>query len=961
MSDKQTPSSRAIVNSILWGMIIPQFFLVALNIRSWTLIRGEANQDQTNYALALFALELAIISFTALIYWLHKAAKVRLGWTLALVSLIIHVSYMWGFLIGITTIIPDTIQPWILSEGNVGRWTITLFMPGAFLSLYALSKSFFSKISATNGGLIVLLTTIGMPLAWYLVVSLMQPTWFGQVTIVIIILATTTMVVLFLGGIIRFFDNIIHTPTTTTLVEKHYIIAILIGLAAPLGGLALNHSIAFPVNFQSIAVYALTVVNGLVLLLKAQGQTYAPVRLFTRCIVYPFIFYFFLVFLPFLPLSLMAILAVGAGFLMLTPLALGLFQTKLTLDEYKLAKAKVGAQKAVFISILGLSVLPSYFLVQAFMDKNALNTSLEYFYSHDTSAERLSESQISRSADALVQLKDRKMGIQLPYIAGFYNAVVFGDLVLSDKKISKMYSLLTGKALPVEDSSMFGPRRSSHRTLRRGGFLAPKQAVEIQELTMSQLSKEQSTVKLVLKNNSSDTHSLFVGQLDIPEGVFISGLRLKIEGEWVTGRIFDRKTALWVFQKITEVRRDPALLYYQSAQHVQLRVYPFPSMGVRELEIDFQHHSKIDSKITIAGQEVDLNPAFNAVSIVSQSGTSLVSDNISELAFKREPYIHFILDYSNTASADDRQYAESIIKVREKLGISEFRVTAANIGVSKSNTDRLLDATDLQNLSEHIKGIALPKMGGLWLQQAIAKEILQIQKTISFESFHRTPIFVVLSNESFDSDTDLGLDTWSWLIPDLLGWHSYAGGNLQFHAFQGNSASKQNRNIVLNAVIAIQQDSGITILPANQSSILDTATGEKLSVYNHSLRKFSSPAVLDDTLSVNSKWADYAQIWVNWRTTNLNPAEIELQRSAFLSKSRAHNMLLPLSSLIVVESPSQWEILKRKEKQSLSNHSGLDFEEEQQTPEPPWWLLLAGLLIFIYSREKRTAGYESPS
>jgi hypothetical protein len=64
--------------------------------------------------------------------------------------------------------------------------------------------------------------------------------------------------------------------------------------------------------------------------------------------------------------------------------------------------------------------------------------------------------------------------------------------------------------------------------------------------------------------------------------------------------------------------------------------------------------------------------------------------------------------------------------------------------------------------------------------------------------------------------------------------------------------------------------------------------------------------------------------------------------------------LLPTTSLIVVESASQWEILKRKEKQSLNNHSALDFEEEQETPEPVWWLLLAALLGFLYYRDSRT-------
>jgi hypothetical protein len=952
MEISQASPRRAVLLSLLWGFLLPQVILVVLNLRGWALISGEANQQELSAALALFCLQLAIILVGAVVYWLQRKGEYRIGWKAALASLIAHAGYMWLFVINVENIIPDSIQPWILNEGDVGRWNITLFMPGAFLSLYALSSYFFSSIKGAKSNLIVLFATIGMPVAWYLLVSLMQPAWLGQYAVVGSVMVGTLIVVIFLGAIIRLFDKVIHQPVSTNLVEKHYIIAFLIGLAAPLGGLALNHKIPFPADFQSMGVYVLTVVNGLVLLVKPIESRFAPLKLFLRCITFPFIFYFFLVFLPFLPLSLIAILAVGTGFLMLTPLALGLFQSRITLTEYNFAKVCVGQPKAILISISGLLVLPACFLAQAVLDKNALDYSLEYFYSHDIWGEAPSESAMERSAKTLLQLRDRKSGIQLPYISGLYNTVVFGNLVLSDKKISRMYQLLTNGDLPEERASVFGARGQSGRVLR-GGVIAPSQDVKISNVAFSTSATGSSTARLTLQNLSDDTHSLFVDQLHLPEGVFVSGLRLKIDGEWESGRIFDRKTALWVFQKITEVRRDPALLYYLSPTSAELRVYPFPSAGIREVEIDFEYHPGMDSLLKIGDQVIDLNPSLNFPSIVNQAGKDLVGDKLSDLAFQRSPYIHFILDYSKQSKTETKDYVDKIVRVSEELDIPQLRVSAANIAVSKRDKAELLTVADPDSIARYIESIQLPEAGGLWIQQAMAKEILNVDETIDEDNFNRRPVFVVVGGKRSINSGDVLLDAWNWLIPDMTEWYSYTDGQLNKQHVRSDEQSSQENRSELSSVIAIRQGSKISILSADGSSVFESTEGKEIRIFDPLGNRFTAVSVNNLTPLPDLKWVNHAEIWSEWRRINLNPSDLETERSAFLKASREQTLLLPLTSFIVVESPSQWEMLKRKEKQSISNHSGLDFEEEQQTPEPPWWLLLAGLLVFLYFRERK--------
>ena len=937
----------------LWVVVIPQIVLVLLNIRGWTLISGEASEQELFLASAILVFEIAIILLGLFVFWQFKSGRLQLDWKLCLGSLILHCTYMWTFIACVDYIIPNSIQPWILNEENIGRWNITLFMPGAFISLYALTKTIGTGVSTAKGSLAILLTAIGMPVAWYLFVATMQPAWLGQYSVIYDILIATVIVVSFLGAIIWILERIIRQPIAGNLQNKHYIIAVILGLAGPLGGLTLNDEIPFPVDFQSFGVYALTIVNGMVLLLKTGEQKFSSIRLFLRCALFPFIAYFFFVFLPFLPLSIIAILFIGTGFLMLTPLVLGLFQTRLTLEEFSTVSVVHGKFKASIIGLLGLLVLPSYFLTQAIIEKQSLTSTLEYFYSHDISAELPSETNVSRSANALIQLRDRKAGIQLPYISEAYNSIVFGQLVLSDSKISRMYTLLTGSAMPAAKIPVFA---ASGRALISWNLVAPKTNIDLEKAEITQSDNNSATLKLALKNMSNDTHSLYIGHLQIPEGVFISGLRLKIEQDWVDGRVFDQKTALWVFQKITEIKRDPALLYYRSPNELELRVYPFPKQGIREVEIDFNFHEKIDSNIVIDDKKIDLNPSFGEASIILESGQPLIDQSLANYGLERKPYLHFILDYSKKAQITNNEYLEIIQKVSQQLGIKKIRVSAANIGVSDKKYTKLIDLEDSVALADRLENIALRKVGGLWVEQAIAKEILRIRDSINEENFHWTPKFVVIRDQHTSKSQAVSLDPWSWLVPDMQGWYSYANGKLEHHIIQQNLNVVDASALSSNQVVIAKIDSKISVFPTDTSSILQSKNKSKIAIFNPTQNTFL-PSLNLHTDETNEKWNRYAEIWVDWKAANLSRSDIEIARSDLLQSSRKDSILLPTTSFIVVENPSQWEILQRKETQSLSHHSGLDFEEQQQTSEPPWWILLAGLIIFLYYRTNSNRNY----
>lgn len=937
--------NRSLMLCILLGFLIPQVVLLALNIYAWQLVAGEAGEREVFVVSLLCGAEVLLLAMTLGAAAALQHRKILPGLSVAIFSLMAHTGYMYLFVFYVHEAIPSSIQPWIIDEGNIGRWTFTLLMPGAFLSLYRVSGLFFSQLSGRESAGLAVISMLAVPILWYLITAITQPLLLGQYGDVLGIIITTILVVVFLAATIRVFDTVVHRQTSSNLPEQHYIVAGLLAIAAPLGGLYLNSSIPFPVDFQATSIYVLTIFNGLIQLIKPGGTRFTLTRLFLRCLAFPFILYFFLVFLPFLPLSIFAILAMGAGFLMLTPLALGLFQARLTWQDFEVARKK-SAAASIAVSIIGLSILPGYFVLQANVTKNALDKSLSYFYAHDLNASPLSQFEIDRSAEALLQLRDRKDGIQLPYISGFYNKVVFGDMVMSDKKISNTYQLLTGAELPSpNDSSFFGSQRGG-RGARFGVVVAPTRDVILDEWVLEKGAADSSTLKLTLKNETDETHSLYVGDLHIPEGVFVTALRLKIEGEWVDGQLFDKKTALWVFQKITEVRKDPALLYYKSPNVLELRVYPFPADGVREVEIDFITHPAMIAKIHLDETSIALNGLNADTSLLTSEGFKIPLQEIQQSSFVRKPYLHAILDFSSGAVTDENLLAKRIAQVGRELGLKQVSITAANISMSAMDNKGLLSIDKISDLEEVIKNISLEPMAGLWVEPAIAKVMIEASENID-----GIPVAVVLTDKYAGTLQQPNLEPWRHLVPDMPYWYIYSPNELVKLAISESDTIHQAEGLAKNAVVAIRQRGEITVFPTDRTALFSAQVNDGLEIYRHDEKRFVPISLLPNTVPVSSSWPSLASVWQDWRTASLSTAVLEESRAALHQSSKSNGVLLPVTSFIVVESSSQWEILKRKEKQSLANHSALDFEDTQETSEPGWLLLLCLLLGYLYWKD----------
>lgn len=943
MDETKIQSRKTLLSCLVFGFILPQIILLCLNIYNWQLISGEVNQEETHQALIILLVELAILTAIGAVTVLVYRQKITIDWRYTLVSLSVHVSYIWFFYSALHDVVPDAIQPWILNEGNVGRWTTTLIMPAAFLSLYALTKDAFSSAKESTSTATVFGFAIGIPALWYVITVIIQPAYLGQFGAVILIIIFSLSAILFLAGVIRLFDNFIHKQVGDGGFQQYYLWAVILGVAAPLGGLALNASISFPGDFQAAIVYILTVINGLLLIIKPKDSLYSPFVLALRFLMLPFICYFFLVFLPFLPLSIFAILLVGAGFLMLTPLALGLFQARATYQEFGFSVKRIGTAKTALICALSFAIMPSYFVVQAQLDKYALNCSLDYFYAHDYNETEFDSALIERASTALVQLRDRKEGAQLPYISAVYNKIVFGDLVLTDAKISAMYNWLNGADMPAMTADLFGGSRRGGSNSWRFRLQAPTRDVDLADYSVKAGSGPTKTLYLSLQNNTADTHALYVEKIQLPDGVYVSGLRLKIEDKWVDGRLFDRKTALWVFQKITEVRRDPALLHYLSSNELELRVYPFPANGIREVEIDFTVHPSIDADITLGSENIELNAVATDVTLVDINGASATITDSSVYEVHREPYLHFILDYSQGSTLDNSDYVKAIQRVATELSIDTLKITAANITSSPAYTGELINADAPAAIRFAIEGLVVEKRAGLWVERSIVNEIKRYDQGLNRSNVNAVPKFVVLSHTTLNRSQSVDLNNWRSVIPDMSEWYYATTKQLTLKEI-GPGAS---------GVMVIKDDNGLSVVSSSSSAVVQDL--HRIQLYNPLTNVFETLEATQN--AAPAEWSEYASTWADIKPVMLNPHTFEQQKQRIHEISVNSGLLLPSTAYIVVERASQWEILQRKEKQALGNHSGLEFENETETSEPMEWLLLLLLVTFVsyqYRRTKKT-------
>jgi len=984
---------------LVWTNIVPQIILFICNLNFFWLVWDEIDPKNMPRVWVILITQVLLVLIPFAVWLWERKKPIDLSWKWCIFFLLSHIAYLWYAMAELSRIMPGTIEPWILDQGLVVLCQFSFMMPALFyaglrLSCFDTQLDFAKDIGRS------IIIAVAVPALYYAlsigfgIGGIFLGAFSGMMFLAFMVTATVLTLIAIIRSAVLFYtwfqkkDRVVHLIATG-----------LVALIGPLAGLALNRTIPFPYNFQDAWVYVFAAMNGLVLLVPAILQLKGPGQLFLKSVTYPFTTYFFLVFLPFTPISLIAMLAMGAGILILVPTVLFLLHTKLIIRDYKICVHAKGIKFAIISILLGLLVLPTYLFASAMTDRIALHKALDYVYKPDYAAPHMFPGSPHSVKRVLIKMKQVKEGVQMPYITQIYNQLVFDNLVLPDSKIEYMYQMFAGQKMPEYIGGGMGwgmlRGRQSAARIRGAATRVVERNVDLVSVDVSTVEDADITtayVRMVMKDNrtgavtveesATETWSMsqafeaseFAREIQLPQGVLVTGFSLKVGKDMVPGQIFEKKTAMWVYHMIRDfTQRDPGLLVYQSPTQLNFNVYPFRRGEERTAEIEFQFPKGFSPQIKIGEETVSLIEVVpektNPTSLVmtdNMGGNTFVlapQDIVSKLpTLKRTPYLHFILDYSKGTDAMDAIYAKRIMEIASQFPDAKgVKITAANFE-SESLTNGIVQIKKDLAFNAIIRKRTLPSRGSLDLEGVLKRALLSYSQESAVVGkdalWQQYPVFIVVSNER---DTVLEVKNIAFFglnVPEITGYFiSLKGSELEEKLLWPKTESPQKE------VVALKIGQQIRMIPVGSDPQLAAFDGIKespeLMVYHSIDKKFIPQETLrlSDHLSftqgLNLLRQSYQEIHRVSQTDATLPSLVQ--------SSKDTGVLIPSTAYIVVERSSQWKALNQFERKKLKAHQAFDFEETQEvdaannmdSPEPAFWILLAFVVFWVGTEKYR--------
>ncbi|WOO42034.1 MSEP-CTERM sorting domain-containing protein [Rubellicoccus peritrichatus] len=972
----QSPSTKPIPEPLLpdlmhrphlliWVWLIPQVILLLLNLYSYDLAIGEMTDDQQQLAWIWGGFNLANIAAAIALttYFLIKRKAVSIWLSVGL--LIAQVGYIWMTTVTIDKLVPSVLEAWILPSTTVLFQQWTWSMPGAFYAALRLA-GFRSHLSRGRDIGLSILCMIGPPVGLYLSGWLLDKIgirWYHS-------LGTQVMIGLFTGatlclgfGLLRFL-LLLFKGVLRGNAWKLFGFTLIFALLMPLGGLWLNTEIPFPADYQDTWVYIMTCLNALFLMLPAGKNRNWNLSLYLlRCLSFAFTLYFFVVFLPYLPLSILAILVAGAGFLILTPSVLFIVHI-IKIQEALKAGLPIGKWTTCILGLLAFSIMPGWITLEGLYQRQQLMQGLDYVYAPEIGSDKNFQGNSQAVADAVDWLNDYKAGRYLPYLTPYRSWLMFDGLVLPDKKMERIYRAFTGEELakPDKDSGWgfgFFSARSTNRnagTMRRGP--PPPSDVALTSVDLSTEVKQEVATSILHIEMTAGDHwqSEFVTHINIPEGVYVTNFWLHIGNERVPGKLFEKKSALWVYQMIRDSRRDPGLLFYTKPDELELRVFPFAKNQTRIIEIEFTYPSNYARSLFVGKEEVRLG-GVDRVAMVTSIGDSIIASlnrpALDELPLiQRKPYWHFIVDRS-IHGPDAEQLSAAIEQLRNAYPeVADARATLANyqsIEVNKNRGPESLDTIEALLTNEQL-GTLLPQDGGFLPSRTIMESFADYEKTDlrKGENFERFPIFVLLTNTESQPIIE-DLEPFASFTPEAQGVLISKGANLTVVDWNGEPINLPEPGVIPPVGMLSAGEVVRPTLYGIWTATFDFEGGPGPLTFLETEGHTFVPMDRITQLPPSDLYSRAMQLNAEVTRLDRNPGKRQHGLADQVLLAKEAGVLTPFTAYIVVENSAQWKMLKRTEKQKLSGNPEL---EKMETPEPSVWFLAVILLALEWLRRK---------
>lgn len=944
--------------------VVPQSVLILLNLRSYFLMAGEMTGDQSRTAILLFVLEAGLLGGTAALAWRFFRLNRPVPWALYWLIFVPHAAYLGlaTLAIGEGKVVPAAVALWIVPTGQFLFHQWVFLMPAAFLSALSLAcyptrSRRWAEMAACLG------LTAGVPAAWYL--ALAASRGISPPEALIIVLAVGSSLIC-LGAFLRLMTCLYvwaEGGNRLTLAA----LVLVAGLLGPLGGLLLNARIPFPTDFQSPFLYALALLNGLLLLIPGTNHVVADrVVWLARWAMFPFTAYFFLVYLPFLPLAIPAMVFFGAGFLILAPTALLIVHGRAVLGPLQREIRDGLGKQALLWAALAASLLPATVAGLAWFDRENLHRAMDYIFTPDYRRDVRFDGNLWATRRALEGVRDQKISAYRPFLSEFYDAAVFQGLTLGTAKLQALHQTFFGRPLEMpapEGLVAFRNRRRMTETPRTGAASFPRD-VRLENLTAASRVEDgctATTVTLTLQNMRT-VQSEYVVEISVPPGVMVSGYWLHVGTERVPGQIFEKKTALWVYRMIRDVtRQDPGVLTYTSPTTLELRVFPFSASERRVTEIEFLSPPGLAATVSIGSRTVPIVSPTSGPALVSQKGRGrLVVPGEAAAALPqitRRPYLHFIIERSAGSSLTVAETLLTLQQVARNFpAATDCRVTAANYEISDLTPD-LVPLASLDRLAEAPASRWLPARGAFLRDRAIKRVLLQYHDRFSVSRetdswFGSYPLIVVIRDSGREVPGGGDLSWFASLAPDADHFYTVSkNGPLTAEGFDGRPMPGEPAAARPVQVFRAGNTLAAAGAEVGGGSVLNfdgPVVPNEIAVFDPTRRVFEPVAGIVP-VRPESRYARGEKVWQEAAALRENPSLAEARLPELIRASRDAGILLPDAAYIVVENSAQGKILRLREQQKLGGKREFDFLE---TPEPSAALvgLLAGLLLLAGSR-----------